>query len=108
MDLDSFGLHAKLLIAGFAGGVAHAFAFKQTQPVAQVGSVVMGTLCANYLGPVAAQLPYFGQVAGPGGAAFIVGLTAMALIQGIAVVVQARLNMAAAKVDAPPNKKSSG
>lgn len=92
MSLDDLGLHAQLLIAGFAGGVAHAFAFKQTQPVAQVGSVIMGTLTANYFGPAVATLPHVGDWLGTGGCAFAVGISAMAIIQGIAAIIEKKID----------------
>jgi hypothetical protein len=91
MSLDELGLHTQLLVAGFAGGVAHAFAFKQTSPIAQVGSVIMGTVTANYFGPVVAQLPYVGDKLGVGASAFAVGISAMAIIQGVAAVVESRM-----------------
>lgn len=89
MKLDDLGLNAQALIAGFAGGVAHAFAFKQTEPAAQVGSVVMGTLTANYFGPLVSKLLHLGDWQGAeGAAAFLVGISAMAIIQGTVAAVQ--------------------
>ena len=84
MTLEEWGLHAQLLVAGFAGGVAHAFAFKQTEPIAQVGSVIVGAFTANYVGPVAAQIPLIGSTLGEGFWAFACGVSAMAIIQGLA------------------------
>lgn len=107
MWLDELGLDAKLLMAGFAGGVAHAFAFKQTQPMAQVGSVVMGTVTANYLGPVAVQLgEHIGLNFGPGAWAFAVGLSAMAIIQGVASAIQSRIDRFRSSTDHAPQEKS--
>lgn len=91
MKPEDLGIYPQLLIAGFAGGVAHAFAFKQTAPIAQVGSVVMGALVANYFSPAVASLPHVGSFLGSGGCAFMVGISAMAIIQGVAAVVQSKL-----------------
>lgn len=89
MNLDDFGLNAKNLIAGFSGGVVHALVFKQREPLAVIGSVLTGTLTANFLAPVIAH--YIGDWLGAGGSAFIVGLTAMALCQGVVSLVSARI-----------------
>ena len=89
MSLEDFGLNASRLIAGFAGGVVHTFVFKQTDPLAQIGSVVTGTLTANFLGQAAAH--YIGPWLGEGGSAFIVGLSAMAICQGIVAMAQTRI-----------------
>jgi len=86
---DDLGLNAGRLIAGFAGGVLHAFAFKQTSPMAQVSSVVGGTLTANFLGPAAAH--FVPMWVGDGGTAFLVGLSAMAICQGIVAMVRSRM-----------------
>lgn len=89
MNLDDLGLNAQRLIAGFAGGVVHAFVFKQTEPLAVVGSVLTGTLTANFLGMAASH--YVGTWLGDGGCAFIVGLSAMAICQGIVAAARAKL-----------------
>lgn len=81
MTMEELGLNAQRLIAGFAGGVVHAFAFKQADPWAVVGSVVAGTFTANFLGPAAFH--YIGPWVGDGGSAFVVGLSAMAVCQEI-------------------------
>jgi hypothetical protein len=87
-DDPDLGLSVTRLIAGFAGGVVHAFAFKQTAPLAQVGSVVVGTFTANYLGPAAVHyLPWLGD----GASAFLVGVSAMAIIQTLVASVQAKI-----------------
>ena len=99
MNLEELGLNAKLLIAGFAGGVVHALAFKQTEPAAVVASVVTGTLTANFLAPVVTH--YIGDWLGPGGSAFVVGLTAMAICQGVVGLVQSRLKNASGGGDKP-------
>ena len=88
MSLDEFGLNAARLIAGFCGGVVHAFVFKQANPMAIVGSVLTGTLTANFLG--AAANHYIGFL-GDGGSAFIVGLSAMAICQGSLALIRVKL-----------------
>jgi hypothetical protein len=89
--LDDLGLNAGRLIAGFAGGLVHAFAFKQMEPWAQIGSVVVGTLTANFLGEAMAHVvpTWFGN----GGAAFLTGLSAMAICQGLVAMVRSRMNL---------------
>jgi len=93
MNLEEFGLSAQRMIAGFAGGVVHVFVFRQTMPIVVIGSIVSGTLTANYLGAVVAR--YVGSWIGDGGSAFIVGLSAMALCQGIVSLVRTRVTTAA-------------
>ncbi len=88
MDLKQYDLDPQTLIAGFGGGVAHAFAFRQTQAWAVVSSVVLGTLAANFLTPMVHDL-YPGL--NIGGVAFLIGLGAMAFIQGFVGLVTARL-----------------
>lgn len=89
MNLEDLGLHAKTLIAGFSGGVVHALVFKQREPLAVIGSVLTGTLTANFLAPVVAH--YVGDWLGDGGSAFVVGLTAMAICQSVMSLVTARM-----------------
>lgn len=88
MDIGKLGLNLQDLIAGFGGGVAHTFAFRQTDPWTQVGSVLLGTLCANFLTPLVHDMyPSINT----GGVAFLIGISAMAIAQGFVSVVQARL-----------------
>lgn len=96
MNLEDLGLNAKSLVAGFSGGVVHALVFKQREPLGVVGSVLTGTLTANFLSPVAAH--YVGTWLGDGGSAFLVGLTAMALCQGLVSIVSTRVRSAAGKL----------
>ena len=101
MTLEDFGLNAKNLIAGFSGGVVHALVFRQTEPFGIVASVLTGTLTANFLSPVMSR--YVGSWLGEGGCAFLVGLTAMALCQGMVAVINARIKAASSnKVDPDP------
>lgn len=86
MTLEELGLNAQRLVAGFAGGVVAALALKLKTPSAVVGSVIVGTLTANYLGTAA--LHYLPDWAS-GGATFIVGLTAMVICQRLITAVQA-------------------
>jgi hypothetical protein len=94
MTLDELGLNTSRLVAGFAGGVVHAFVFKQSTPLAVVGSVLTGTLTANYLAPAAVH--YLGGWFGDGGTAFVVGLSAMAVCQGIVAAARSRVRGVAA------------
>jgi len=77
--LASLGLHLQDLVAGFAGGVANAFVFKKSNPWAIIGSIIVGGFAANYLGVVLSKV--LGTSAAT--SAFIVGLTGMAVCQGI-------------------------
>jgi hypothetical protein len=77
--LIDIGIKVQDLVAGFAGGVVNAFVFKRSDPWSIVGSVIVGALTANYLGEPASK--YIGM--GGGTSAFIVGLTGMAICQGL-------------------------
>lgn len=77
--LIEFGVKTQDLVAGLAGGVVNAFVFQRSTPMAIIGSVIVGALTAAYLTDPAAKL-----TGTTGGAtAFIVGLGAMAICQGI-------------------------
>ncbi len=77
--LIELGVKTQDLVAGLAGGVVNAFVFQRGSPMAIVGSVVVGALTAAYLTEPAGRL-----TGTTGGAtAFIVGLGAMAICQGI-------------------------
>ena len=89
--LIQLGVKIPDLVAGFAGGVVTAFALKQSEPFAVIGSMVVGALTANYLSDPFSH--YLGT--GPGTSGFIVGVGGMAIIQGI---------IAAAKTWTPFNK----
>jgi hypothetical protein len=78
---QDLGISLPLVAAGFAGGMVNALFFKRTDPWAFVASLVGGALTANYLGPVVSHV--IGDYVGTGGAAFIVGVTAMAICQGL-------------------------
>lgn len=72
------GIRAQEVIAGFAGGVVYAL-LQRGKPLEAVSSVVVGALTANYLSDfVAQEIDYKGPAV-----AFITGLIAMALCQGI-------------------------
>jgi hypothetical protein len=75
----SIGIKMQDLVAGLAGGVVNAFVFQRSNPVAIVGSVIVGALTAAYLTEPA------GKITGTSGGAtaFIVGLGAMAICQAI-------------------------
>jgi hypothetical protein len=77
--LAELGIGLQLIIAGFAGGVLNALIMGNSRPFAVVTSIVAGTLTANYL---AGTLAAFMNVS-ENAAAFLCGLTAMVLCQGI-------------------------
>jgi hypothetical protein len=77
------GIKTQDLVGGLAGGVVNAFVFRQTNPVAIVGSVVVGCLTAAYLSETASH--YLGTTGGA--TAFLVGLCAMAICQAIIAAV---------------------
>lgn len=77
--LVQLGVKLPDLVAGFGGGVVNAIVFKRSDPVAIIGSMVVGALTANYLAEPIGH--YVGT--GPGSSAFIVGLAGMAICQGI-------------------------
>jgi ABC-type xylose transport system permease subunit len=79
--LTEYGIKLPDLVAGFAGGVVRAFVLKRSNPLAIVGSVVVGAITAAYLGPPAGR--WLGSWLGTteGAPAFIVGLCGMALCQ---------------------------
>lgn len=77
--LIQLGVKMPDLIAGLAGGVVNAFVFKRSDPVSIIGSMVVGSLTANYLSESIGH--YIGTSGGAG--AFIVGLAGMAICQGI-------------------------
>jgi len=78
--LALLGINLKILIAGFAGGVANSFVFKKSKPWAIIGSIVVGGLAANYIGPTTAKLLGTSESF----MAFVIGLAGMAICQGIA------------------------
>lgn len=77
--LDSLGLQAPDIVAGFAGGVVNAFVLRKVNPYEAISSVVVGALTAGYLSDLARHITSLDG----GGVAFVVGLTAMALCQGL-------------------------
>jgi ABC-type xylose transport system permease subunit len=77
--LAQLGIHVSDLVAGFSGGIVNAFVFKRSEPWAIVGSVVVGSLTANYLSQPVGH--YIGTSSGA--SSFIVGLAGMAICQGI-------------------------
>ena len=89
MTPDDVGLNTGRLVAGFAGGIVHALAFRDTTPIGLITSIITGTLTANYLGPAAVH--YIGGWIGDGGSAFAVGLSAMLIIQGVDAAIRGRM-----------------
>lgn len=85
MDADMKGILAELgirlpdIIAGLSGGVVNAVVFKRTSPFGFIGSVIVGAVTANYLGPTASQ--YLGTLSGAG--SFLVGMAGMVICQSV-------------------------
>lgn len=78
------GVKAPDLLAGFAGGIVNAFVWKRSSLVAIAGSVIVGTLSANYLAETfKSYLAVVHFETSQSTAAFIVGLSGMAICQGI-------------------------
>lgn len=77
--LTDMGIQLKLAVAGFWGGVGHVFATKNVTLFQALGSVVLGTVTANYLGQIA--VTYVGNWIGELGSGFVVGLCAMLICQ---------------------------
>jgi hypothetical protein len=88
MTLDELGLNAARLIGGFAGGVVHVFTVRKFDPLAAAGSVVVGTLTANFLGPAAQHIAPVWM--GDYGPAFVVGYCAIIILQGIETMIRQR------------------
>ena len=85
----------KLILAGAAGGVVRWLTLRNNWKEGSI-AVIVGALCASYLGPLAVPLvePVFGAIA-PGGdstgfAAFIVGMGGISLSGLIIDVINAR------------------
>ena len=81
--LSEIGIKTQDIVAGLGGGIVNAIAFKRSDPLAVVSSMVVGAITANYLGEYGAK--YTGTSEGT--AAFIVGLCGMIL--GPAIVAAA-------------------
>jgi len=77
--LHELGIVVPNLVAGFAGGVVNALVFRRADALSIIGSVVVGSLTANYLGdPVSKMIGTTPHVA-----AFLVGMGGMAFVQGL-------------------------
>jgi uncharacterized membrane protein YeaQ/YmgE (transglycosylase-associated protein family) len=79
MDFTKLGIEVADLIAGLCGGMVNALVFQKSSPWGALASVVVGALTAAYL--AASMATQFNVRQGPAG--FIVGLTAMAICQGL-------------------------
>ena len=89
--LAEVGLRASDLVAGFLGGMSSVFFMRDIRPWQAVGSVFVGCVTAGYLSGVASKL--LGIDLGNGGAAsFVIGLTAMALCQGLISMVNKKFS----------------
>lgn len=96
--LESVGVRLSDLVAGFGGGVVNALFFQRTSPGGALASVIGGAITANFLTGLAVDI--VGQHLQPGVAGFIVGMTAMAICQGLFVVVNNWIKRLTGKVDA--------
>lgn len=80
MDIGhDLGINLQRAVAGFAGGMVYALVMKQVRAIEAVSSVLVGTATANYLTDYVIKLIGFDG----GGMAFLTGLIAMVLCQGI-------------------------
>lgn len=82
--LKSLGLDVSYLVAGFCGGLVAVFVRKQTAPFDALGTVVVGTLTANYIG-VGIVGNYIG---GELPTRFVVGLCGIAVCTTIGKVIE--------------------
>ena len=77
--LASIGLHIRDIVAGLAGGLINTILFRESKPWKIVGSIIVGGLAANYVGPPVAK--FFGT--SPESSAFFVGLAGMAICRNL-------------------------
>lgn len=78
-QFSDFGLRITSAIAGFCGGVTYVFVTKNTKPFEAIGSIVVGSLTANYLAGYLANMTSLAEA--PAG--FVTGLCGMGICQGI-------------------------
>lgn len=79
MSGDYLGLNFQDLVAGFAGGIANSFIFRKSSPWSIMGSIVVGGFAANYLSSLVTKMLGTSTET----SAFIIGLSGMAICQGI-------------------------
>lgn len=91
--LAAIGIKIPDLVAGFAGGVVNALFFQRGKPLDVVASLIGGAVTANYMTSAVSKIT--GTDTGVAG--FIVGVTAMAICQGLFAAVQSRMK----KVETP-------
>lgn len=88
--LAQFGIRVPDVVSGLGGGVVNALFFQRAQPMDAVASVIGGAITANYMAGLLAS--GIGHIIGTepdrGVAGFIVGVTAMAICQGLLVSVR--------------------
>jgi hypothetical protein len=78
MDIETFGLHGSILIAGFAGGLCYVLSGKPTIREA-VSNLVVATLTTNYSYELGSR--WLGAGTGIGLAAFATGVAAPLIIR---------------------------
>jgi len=98
--LVAIGVNAKILIAGFAGGVVKALYDKSKSPVDVLSSVIGGALTANYVAGVAIKWSGLNGIT-EGFAGFAVGVGGMLIVQGILGAIRARVNSTSTSVPKP-------
>lgn len=81
--LTSLGIRVPDLVSGFGGGVVNALFFQRGKPVDVIASMLGGAITANYLASTVSHI--IGTDIGVSG--FVVGVTAMAICQGLLSVV---------------------
>lgn len=81
---DDLHIHARDLLAGFAGGLVNALVFGRGNIYAIISSMVVGALVANYTAEYGFKLT---GVSVPT-CAFIIGIGGMAIVQGIVSMFQ--------------------
>lgn len=96
--LETVGIRISDLVAGFGGGVVNAFFFQRTSPGTALASVIGGAITANFLTGMVVDIT--SQRLAPGVAGFVVGMTAMAICQGLRVVVDSWIKRLTSKADA--------
>ena len=76
---DSLGVSLPDMVAGFAGGVVSTFVLRKVNAYEVTGSVIVGALTASYL---SVPIRHMTGIDG-GGVSFVLGLTGMAVCQGL-------------------------
>lgn len=91
---SAVGIKIPDLVSGFGGGIVNALFFQRTKPMDAIASTIGGAITANYLAGifVSGIEHLIGQSVDRGVAGFIVGITAMAICQGILASMRGWIN----------------